>query len=757
MNTTGKCKSSSGNKRARILLAVLFGVLGVAVIVALFFLLGKPRDMVNQSLLSELARANIIYDGFCLEMDGSAEERFFLGEGFTDTETVSDLQTRDIKEKGVFHFIRWQMTDLSLTLHLLPFDNNETIVISLNGQQLDKRVLPVGYQDVTVELPGNAMVAGENTLELVFSGIANPGAAIDYIRFHTSKTGIKGLLEVDRRPDGNETVPVMGTSSTTEIDFYQEIPAGTHLKFGLGHDRHDTKGSPGKLTLWCQNEQGNSRLVWSGDFPDSGIKRVDVDLAEFAGTASVLSFMIVPNEGVEDWLFISQPCLAIPREKLPAAPHSPVLPQASTKHPRTIVLICEDALRRDFLPIYGHKVITTPNLDDIATKALVFENAYSSNSWTKPTFASLFTGQPAPRHGAFMRDVMMRDDVTTLAEILDKHRWRTALITANPYTSNHFGLQRGFADFFDLNPNPLYAKAQNIKASAEEFIPPLRSWLASLATGQDAFIVLHMMDVHAPYKPPVGYEGRYDSKKEGLLTQMPWLREQSKNLQSLSPESAKMLQDLLDYCCSISYFDEIIPDLTKLFSDFGRGQGTVFVFFSDHGDEMMDHGGVQHGQSLYNELIRVPLIIWGDGVTARRSSEYVNLIDLMPTVLNLAGIPTPEGIMGNSFAGLLSGEDRGMNLPQFSETALVTPEQLSVVYGDWKLIMRMEKSELYMVKDDPGETNNVILENPIRYGILRSLLIGWWKEASQGARIGRELVLDKQTNEMLKGLGYVQK
>lgn len=431
--------------------------------------------------------------------------------------------------------------------------------------------------------------------------------------------------------------------------------------------------------------------------------------------------------------------------------------QASIEHPQTIVLICEDALRRDFLPLYGNQAITTPNLDKLASQGVIFDNVYSPSSWTKPVFASIFTGEPPARTGAVKHDLMMRDDIPTLAETLEKNHWHTALFSANPYTSNKFGLHRGFRDLIELTKPPDKATGKQNKTYITDFFIPLRNWLCSLDQNEHAFIVLHLMDVHSPYHPPAEFPALYNTKKEQVLSTMPWFKPDSMTNLPSGLTKEVLESELLNYCTSISYFDEKLAELLQLFEDSNRSNDTVFIFFSDHGEEMLDHGFVRHGHTLYNELIRVPLFIWGTGIKKARVSDTVNLTDLMPTILELAGVNPPEGVMSSSFTDILAGEEHIHQQAQFSETIQNPPHQICVTYGDWKLILKGDLYELYNLKEDPRETDNLAQENPVRLGMLRGMLLSWWREINSNTiGTGKTAKLDDKTQETLKGLGYVQ-
>jgi len=735
-----------------------------------------PHNMLHLPLLAELPRAELLYSGMELAMDGAPAERFFLAGGFADptpSDEAQDRWCRDVGQQFRLHFTRWQLDNLALRFRLAPLADTREMLLVLNGKQGQTVYLEPGYHDVVFPLPNDALAAGDNVVEFNLKGGEKPGAVIDSIRWEVGGEVMGNGLGVEKRSDGERTVPVLGTAGSTEADFYLDMPAGARLLLGLGHDRSDLGVSPGRLLIYGRSEAGAGKLLWEGDFPHSGIRNLNLVLGELAGSLSLLSFYIKPNPEVEDWLYISEPRLEYPKSGQERIAGNPIPLVVGKKHPRTIVIICEDALRRDLLPVYGNKAVRTPNLDQIAKTALVFDNAYAPSSWTKHVFASIYTAQPGGVHGAIHHESMLRDGIPSLVELFQQNHWRTAIITANPYTSEKFGLNRGFTDMFDLSRTASTDIKHDEKVYAEQFLPVLAQWLASLAPGEDTFIVLHFMDTHTPYLPPPSWRELYRDKTAILLDELV-----SDGHYLSATLRDEVLEQLAQYCGSISYFDSQLPAIMAAFRKVGRNEGTTFVFFSDHGEEFLDHGGIKHGFTLYQEMIHVPLLMWGAGVTPGRSQEYLNLEDMMPTLLDLAGMKVPAGLQGVSFAGVLGGTDAGWNRRQFAETEQNPPNQISLVWKGFKLIVRgniygpsdQDKAplsgmlptrgdfyELYDLATNPQERVNLAASNPIHVGFLKGYLVEWWaKSHASSPGEAKTANLDARTLEILKGLGYVQ-
>jgi arylsulfatase A-like enzyme len=772
MNKSNRTRPS----RSRLLLSILMGLLGAALLTALALLIFSPHDLVNLPLLAELPKAEVLGNGTVLNMDGEQAESFFLTGGFADptpSDEAEDRWCRDVAAQFNLHFTRWQLENISLRFRIAPLADTREMTLVLNGKPGQTVYLEPGYHDVTFPLPNDALAAGDNMVDFHLKGGENPGAVIDTVRWEVGGEAAGTGLSMAKRSVGEKTLPVLGGNGSAEADFYLEVPAGARLVLGLGHDRSDLNGSPGRLQIFGRNEAYAGKVIWEGDFPASGTRNLIVDLGELAGSLSLLSFYLKPNTNIDDWLFIAEPRLEYPKSEQKPITSNPSPPTLRQKHPRTIVIICEDAMRRDFLPVYGRKTISTPNLDNIAKTALVFDNAYSPSSWTKHVFASIYTAQPGGVNGATKHEYMLRDSLPSLVELFQKNHWRTAIITGNPYTSREFGLNKGFTDFVYINQAELDSFKRVGKIYAEGYIPYLSRWLGSLAPGEDALLVLHLMDTHTPYQPPPGFKEQYSGVTAGILKE---ISRESQYLPQVAND--KLMEQLAQYCGSITYFDSQLPEILEQFYKVGREEGTTFILFSDHGEEFLDHGGIKHGFTLYQEMIHIPLLMWGEGVAPGRSEEFVNLEDLLPTLLDLAGIKVPAGLEGVSYAAVLGGTDAGWNRRQFAETEQNNPGFISLTWQGFKLMIRgnlnaapgqenaplarsMQAREdyyqLYDLANDSQERNNLSASNPIRVGFYKGYLMEWWAGAHRGkpgeAKIAK---INPDTIEQLKGLGYVE-
>ena len=401
-----------------------------------------------------------------------------------------------------------------------------------------------------------------------------------------------------------------------------------------------------------------------------------------------------------------------------------------------VVIVLLDAVRADHLPVYGYSRDTAPFLTSLAARGVVFDRAYSSSGWTSPATASLFTSLHPFQHGVIwnirrMRESQFRfsrvpDEPETIAEALKAAGYATFAVSDNPSASGLGGFDAGFDRFESASD-----------ASATAVNRRVKEWRAELTGGRPYFLYLHYMDAHEPYLP----QGRaFDEfMKDGL------------------PNPRRDF--VAAYDSEIRLLDAKVQGL---FESLGWSENTIVVVTSDHGEGFHDHGLAGHANSLYNELMRVPLIVYrgGGGVTPGRISVPVGHVDVLPTLRELAGLPPDPRNVGWSLAPLLRDGrwDRGerpllAHLVEFDEKH----EVRAVVLGRYKLIERRPgDAQLFDLEADPAESQDIAERHP---EIVARLRAAYDRAETGSKRYGqgsRETQLSPEAVEKLRALGYVQ-
>ncbi|MGD8628434.1 MAG: sulfatase [bacterium] len=390
-----------------------------------------------------------------------------------------------------------------------------------------------------------------------------------------------------------------------------------------------------------------------------------------------------------------------------------------------LVLIGVDTLRPDHLGCYGYGPSTSPNIDRLAENGVLFENVVSPCPWTLPSFASIFTSLYPSQHGASGPRSALRKGFPTLASILLENGYATGAIINAPYLKGKFHMDRGF-DFYYMTP----PEGRDADGTTEDAL----RWIDDNSTGT-FFMFAHYFDTHIPYAPPAPYDSLFDPGYAGKVRKPfnpKWLPRARlhglERITKLNQADRDHIEALYDG--EVAYTDAAIGDLIDGLEARGLTDNTLIVFLSDHGEEFFEHGGFEHGHSLFGELLRVPLILSLPGriPEGRRVAEQVRLVDVLPTLLDLLGFEPEDHFEGRSLAGLLGSEgrmnERGGNGPAregarpgggsrpllphdfaYSEALLYGGEQKSLTTYPWKLIydMQEQQASFFNLEDDPGE------------------------------------------------------
>jgi len=408
-----------------------------------------------------------------------------------------------------------------------------------------------------------------------------------------------------------------------------------------------------------------------------------------------------------------------------------------------VVVIVIDTLRADHLPIYGYPHRTAPFLEELAQDSIVFDRVYSTSSWTSPATASLFTSLYPTQHGVTTGMVATRraqrldptitlnaipDEAVTVAEMMRGAGYRTFGVADNWNIDAAEGFHQGFDAFQSYNDRGAEAVNAQVDRWRAEILEP----------GSPYFLYLHYMDPHRPYR-----------------FREPWSGELG----------ATGSRDVSAYDSEIRLVDEHIREL---FEDFGWSRNTIVVVTADHGEEFGDHGEYDHGHNLYNETLRVPLLIHPAsalGAESGRRSDPVSLIDLYPTLREMVGERSAGHEEGRSLlsnlrgGGTSPGEDRRLFAHlQRSPLEYKHGERIvrAAISGGHKYLVRFPEAreELYDVIQDSGETRDLSSAEPRRAAELRQALEAFEETSPRLPGVSREILLDEAELEKLRSLGY---
>lgn len=430
-----------------------------------------------------------------------------------------------------------------------------------------------------------------------------------------------------------------------------------------------------------------------------------------------------------------------------------VEPEPEDERPNIVVVLI-DTLRPDFLGFYGFRYETAPFLASFAQDAVVFERARSASSWTAPATASVFTSLYPPQHGVVQgykahRGIVAQrggdaeklelnripDEATTLPELLSEAGYRTYGAAANINICELLGFESGFDRF-----------ERHERAPAEELRGILEGWANEMLSGEEPFFLyLHFNDVHSPYEHhKEHYQAPLGSGKRPGETLF-----------------------AADYRSEIGYLDGELAEVHDILEP--ASDETIFIYLSDHGEEFDEHGSTGHGPTLYTELTHVLMLAGGPGLGAGRVEETVSLVDVLPTVAELAGVEPEAGWEGRSLAPLLlEGDARADDLrerlrerPVFAHRMFSSYRNLArwaLMQDDWKLISSWGESyELFDHATDPNEKDDIERSQRKAFKALEARLEEFVERMRQQEDRSRKVAvqLDEELLERLAELGYV--
>lgn len=443
-----------------------------------------------------------------------------------------------------------------------------------------------------------------------------------------------------------------------------------------------------------------------------------------------------------------------------------------------VIMILIDALRADHLSLNGYKRKTSPNIDEIANENVFFCNGITAIPSTTPSIASIMTGLYPHSHGLrFVHRQKLNSKITTLPEILQAHNYRTI---GYDLGSIGDGLEKGFDAFSllswrilnkikriitkSINWNRRIEEAEEVTVFAKKQIKKHK--------GEKFFLYLNYPDLHWPYKPPKPFCEMFDPdyKGEHLFNDWDNKIERGDMIFNNTLPKEEIYHAIAHYDGTIRFIDIQIGQIIKYLEEIKLIDKTLILITADHGESLGEHNlYFQHTLSLYDEGIRVPLIISSPTIKQPKKIEtQVQSTDIMPTILEILGIPLIENIDGKSLVPLIKGEkfDRKYSFAENGELLFQQNNRsfFRGIKGKWRMIRTNEWKliyiphpendifELYNLKKDPKETINLIGKEPEIAKELKEELFKWMNSSKED----KDIDLTEKSKKILKNLGYIE-
>ena len=620
------------------------------------------------------------------------------------------------------------LSDLQMTLVMRSVAPNQKLSVFANEKPV--ATLDVGKERAAydVTLPASMLSTGENRVRLTFRNAAaiaggkRSAAAIEGIeigspRPTTAAAGVppaRGLPRPAEHDVAGQTRLALTIPGASRLSYYVQVPS--KAKLALAH----AATQPGVTAVVRITRDGAvPTVLFEGPASERYTDAV-WDLAAFAGQAVRID--LVSRGGGIAW---AEPRLMVPGT-VPAPP-------VKHKFEHVYVWMC-DTLRADKVHVYNSKTnVLTPNYDAFAADATRFAWAQVPGTWSLPSQASMLTGVYPNLHKATEHESKINVQLPIAAELFKKGGFRTALFSSNGYVSSKWGFGRGFDENVNFVRENLPNGADNLWATAKKWIMPGKA--------KPQFVYLAVIEPHVIYNPKKEFLLKYWDKPytgpiKPVLTGIQ-LGKIKKGTLKVNDTDKAYLEALhnAEITQSDTAFGVFLRDLKAA----GLYDTSVVIVISDHGDEFWDHGDVGHAQGPHQELVHVPFMIRAPGLlpAGRVVDAEVEAMDLAPTLLELAGLPVPESMQGQSV--LAVAFDEVSYSPSTSMTQNGTMAR-GIKSGRYRMIHSgAGRIELYDEIEDPREHTELVSKRPIALRQMRNIFaiqVGFenqWKKRTWGS------------------------
>lgn len=519
--------------------------------------------------------------------------------------------------------------------------------------------------------------------------------------------------------------PLEQRFSTTEL----EIPKGAELTVGIAVSGFAEESGAGatEFRLEAHGEDGGRELLRETLLANDGGRWFDhrVDLSDLAGKQIRFDFIATTKPSADR----PHSTAAYP---LWGAPE--ILAPRPRDGRRNLVLISLDTVRADYLGATRNGSPLTPWFDRLSSEGSTFRQALSTFSSTSASHMSLFTGAYPARHQVRFATHRLPEAIPTLPQILAGARYSTAAVTENAMILAGSGFARGF-DFYRENRDLMKKAGASYKTFSDGI-----AWLEK-HRGELFFLFLHTYEAHAPYTPTdeaLAYVGERDpAGVEERLEKWEGFRRR--------------------YAAEVHYADRA---LERLFEELGRLDlldDTLVVVTSDHGEEFGEHGLMGHAKTVYDEVLRIPLLFWAPGhvPSGRVVEQQVSLVDVVPTILELLELPPPSEVPGQSLVSAMQGDPMPGDGVRFAEGLEGSLRLVTARTSKYKWIWKEGEAglETYDLGADPDELAPIDDPQIITRG--RELIESYLSQGDAPEKV-RERDLDQATRQKLEALGYVE-
>ncbi len=534
-------------------------------------------------------------------------------------------------------------------------------------------------------------------------------------------------------------VRIVGQAIPTELPSFRTRPIAigprSQLRVGLAIDpvAADVGAAPTLFRIQASGSFGSREVLRAIIAPEETRERwIDrrVDLSSLAGETASFELQAdvqLPSKAgaAADW---SVPIWGNPQ----------ILEARPRGGQRNVILVSLDTMRGDFVGTEFDGRRLTPQLDARTREGVSFGQVLAPYPSTSASHMSIFTSAYPAEHKVLHAKHVLSPKIPTLGEIFAANDYETAAFTENGMLAAAAGFERGFDDYYENRGLSMWDARGDIEQTLDRGL----RWLGH-HRGEKFFLFLHSYQVHTPYQPPPAHDVFASEAKPGEKPR--WARMRNR------------------YAGEVVYTDKVLRRLFDTLDRLGLADDTIVVVTADHGDEFGEHGSVGHSRTVYDEVLRVPLVFWAPGLipAGAQIEEQVSLVDLGPTLLELVNIAPVDALRGESLAPALLHGDAPKSAVRFAEAPSLKHADgriFSARTESYKWIGREHVSdplEIYDLQADPLEQNNLVDDQKLleQGRELLQVYRDMDAAATSGERPEREV--DTRTQDKLRALGYL--
>jgi choline-sulfatase len=707
-----------------------------------------------RALVREAGRAELSAGGLFIDF-GSADQHKYIQGGWgngwgrrrsaDDGTTFTSVTTRSVPLRVFLEPSHLPVREVVLRLRARRQPRRLSLL--LDGKAIGSA--PVDASWTTVRLPrvGAGATGGWHELTLLLDGPASRSRAeVDWLWLPRAAGGLpeKAVTRVAPLSFGTRTRRALLAPTSRTFAFHLQPPPDATLVFDFGSE------SDTLFTVRARTDGGRQQQLFQDRARPGRWTEAAVDLGPFANRAVRLE-LATEGTPAAGW---GEPEIMVPPPRITA----PV--RTTRDRPRNVILLVLDTTRADVFSAFNpDSHVKTPAFDRLARSSTVLRKAYVNENWTKPSVATILSGLYPSTHGAKREPDVLSPAVALLPEMLQQKGFATAAFIANGYCSEKFGFKRGWSTYRN------YIR-ENRPSQAEHVFSDALAWLETHRDGP-FFLYLQTIDPHVTFAPPEEqlrlyhpepYRGPIGPTLDGFEQ-----ADISRGKRPVTPQDLRWIRALYDG--EVSYHDLHLGRFLRALARWQVLDETLLVVTNDHGEEIGDHGRHGHGHSLYQELIRSPLLLrYPPLLPPGAVDTVVETVDLLPTIVEALALPPRPNLDGVSLLPMLAGRPPAQPSYAISE---FLDDQRALMVGRWKLLASSGgRRRLFDLQGDPAETTDLAAQAPVARRLCEQHLAEALATPAKAARLRdagasprrfqpSRVSYDPELRRQLEALGYV--